>query len=300
MLEALEACLDPNYTSLLNCLARRAQFQNGETPSWGDIESLFHGRKLEDSSSLTICASGDQEFALSVTVKQSSQIQLGSSPLFLECRTSQATWQLHWESEKIVLRNPVKTQVQTYPEMDFVPFGDPKAGQMALQWDAVVRREGEADVLRLLQVLEPRLRKISFSAEAYQGKASGILLFFDGESTPQSLSPQGDGFKKLLRLAISWASHPNGVILIDEIEAGLHYRTLRLMWSLLFAASRNLGIQFFVTTHSLDCLEALVSVMGETDGCAAVGYRLRQGAQRPVRYSSEELISAVNSKIEVR
>jgi AAA15 family ATPase/GTPase len=58
------------------------------------------------------------------------------------------------------------------------------------------------------------------------------------------------------------------ILLIDEIENGLHYTAHYEFWKKIFAASKKLNIQIFATTHSLEMIQQFNKVAKE-DGEAA-------------------------------
>lgn len=53
------------------------------------------------------------------------------------------------------------------------------------------------------------------------------------------------------------------VLLIDEIENGLHHSLLPIIWKGLFLAAEEFGIQIFATTHSQECIAAADQVARE-------------------------------------
>jgi AAA15 family ATPase/GTPase len=46
------------------------------------------------------------------------------------------------------------------------------------------------------------------------------------------------------------------VLLIDEIENGLHYSVLPTVWKGLLLAAKEFDVQIFATTHSWECILA--------------------------------------------
>ncbi len=49
--------------------------------------------------------------------------------------------------------------------------------------------------------------------------------------------------------------HAN-VVLIDEIENGIHHTVMRDLWEVIVKHSRESNTQIFATTHSYECIEA--------------------------------------------
>jgi AAA15 family ATPase/GTPase len=106
-----------------------------------------------------------------------------------------------------------------------------------------------------------------------------------------------------LHIVLSLLNAKDGVLLIDEMENGLHYRIQENLWRIIFEFSTKLNIQVFVTTHSWDVIESFskISVEHPEEG---VLYRLGRsrfdGKLSSYRYSEQALQSATQSEMEVR
>ncbi len=70
----------------------------------------------------------------------------------------------------------------------------------------------------------------------------------------------GDGLKRVLLLANEVAKVRGGILLIDEIETAIHNKYLEDILNFLCVASKNLDIQIFATTHSIETIDALLKV----------------------------------------
>ncbi len=74
------------------------------------------------------------------------------------------------------------------------------------------------------------------------------------------LSVFGDAMRRAVLLASTLLSlKGGGILLVDEVEAGIHVSALGRVFEWLVRAARTLQVQVFVTTHSLEALDALVS-----------------------------------------
>lgn len=51
-------------------------------------------------------------------------------------------------------------------------------------------------------------------------------------------------------------SFQNGVVLIDEIENGLHHSVLAKVWEGIFQWAIKYNVQVFASTHSIECIHA--------------------------------------------
>jgi AAA15 family ATPase/GTPase len=66
----------------------------------------------------------------------------------------------------------------------------------------------------------------------------------------------GQGFNRLLGIYSEVIAAEAKVLLIDEIENGLHYSVMPQVFEGLFNAVKELDIQIFATTHSWECIVA--------------------------------------------
>ena len=123
------------------------------------------------------------------------------------------------------------------------------------------------DVQRLVQLAEPRLKRLT----AIPRERGGALIYGDigfGRIIPVAM--MGGGVHRLLDLALSFSEAKNGVILIDEVESGLHHTVLIDVWKDINRLSLEFNVQVFATTHSYECLIAArnaFQAMGNRDLC---------------------------------
>lgn len=111
----------------------------------------------------------------------------------------------------------------------------------------------------------------------------------------------GGGFRRLLSMVLAAADAKSGVLLIDEVDTGLHYTVLSNVLAHLIRLSRTYDYQVFATTHSWDCLAALAG-LGPDVAKDVAAYRIDKTAAgaESVRYDYEMLQEAVSSRLEVR
>jgi hypothetical protein len=98
----------------------------------------------------------------------------------------------------------------------------------------------------------------------------------------------GDGFKRTLIFALTVLTTDNGVLLIDEIETSIHVSALSRVFTWLIDTCRRREIQLFVTTHSLEAIDAMlkpeISTLDDV-----VAFRLNDKGESPQRFSGDLL-----------
>jgi ABC-type multidrug transport system ATPase subunit len=74
----------------------------------------------------------------------------------------------------------------------------------------------------------------------------------------------GEGTVRLLEILLAISTTRDGVVLIDEIENGLHYSVLKKVWKAIAQYARKSNSQIVTTTHSWESIEAAREKMGST------------------------------------
>ena len=97
----------------------------------------------------------------------------------------------------------------------------------------------------------------------------------------------GDGFKLTLAIALNLLTIADGVLLVDEIETSIHVSALSRIFSWLIEACHRLNIQLFVTTHSLEAIDAMLKPEIAIED--VVAFRLNAKGQAPQRFSGDLL-----------
>ncbi|MGL4521805.1 MAG: AAA family ATPase [Bacilli bacterium] len=82
------------------------------------------------------------------------------------------------------------------------------------------------------------------------------------------LSTYGDGVKKVLSLANAIACASQGILLIDEIETAIHSKYYEDIFGFLVKAARAFDVQLFITTHSIEAIDALLEIPKYEEGAA--------------------------------
>ena len=168
-------------------------------------------------------------------------------------------------------------------------------------WDSLVLTSEEEKVTAAMKIIEPSIERLAFtSRETRLSSVAFVKLAGEDERVP--LGSLGDGIRRLLALAIFLARASGGVLLVDEIDTGLHWTTLESMWRFVVETARRLDVQVFATSHSGDCVRALAWLhLDDPDLASEVSvYRMEKGLEAAVLYSAAEIETAARHHIEVR
>jgi AAA15 family ATPase/GTPase len=153
--------------------------------------------------------------------------------------------------------------------------------------------------LKALKYIEPRLEKL----EILSPKAVSIIHgYLSGYDEPVPLPLLGDGARRVGSLVLSIGAARDGVVLVDEIENGIHHSVMRSLWEVLAEAAVLFNAQIFATTHSQECIEAAHEAFKPMEEYSFRLHRLdrKDGVVKAVSYDQESLKGALSIPLEVR
>ncbi len=167
-------------------------------------------------------------------------------------------------------------------------------------WDNINLTDLEDIVIDCLGLIEP-----SIAGLAFMGNISTRIPVVKSKATKErlSLKTYGDGMSRLLGIILSMVNAKDGIVLIDEVENGLHWSVHPKLWEIIFKLSKELNIQVFATSHSLDCVRGFNQIWGEheEEGCF---YRLEKEEDSPnieaVHYDRDTLNATLITGVEFR
>jgi predicted ATPase len=178
-------------------------------------------------------------------------------------------------------------QERPWPKMEFFSprMSDPVVD--AEQYNKVqLLRDGEERVLDLMRVVEPRLRKLRYAKITNEP-----LVYADvGLGSLLPSSQMGQAFCRMLTLYMEMLVTEAEVLLIDEIENGLHHSVFESVWKGIGSLSKTHGIQVFVTTHSIECVNAAANAAPSGDPHGFSHHRLETYEDRLVVNTTREML----------
>ncbi len=130
------------------------------------------------------------------------------------------------------------------------------------------RFDGKADiVLNAVQIIDNTIEKI----EVFNIGEPIIYLTKKGDLR-MPLSLFGDAVNTVLKFILMIINNPKKIVLIDEIENGIHYTNQEKLWKMLFDLAIEYEVQIFATTHSLEMAKAFVNVVNDNNFDEKVNY----------------------------
>ena len=135
--------------------------------------------------------------------------------------------------------------------------------------------------------------------------ADGVFVGIEGVPELLPVSMHGDGMFRYLTIVAASANPVSNIILIDEIDNGLHYSVYKKLWEAIFALATTTNKQVFVTTHSKETLCRLNEMLEEIPAYQqemrlyTIANTQKNGYQA-YKYTYEGLSGACENDVELR
>ncbi len=145
-----------------------------------------------------------------------------------------------------------------YVEKDFVGLitSDLLSGNLVNDLSELFKRKQKDMVLE-------RLAKFDKAIYTIDILNNDVYIGFEGINELLPLGMTGDGLRRYLNIVACSANPMTNIIVIDEIDNGLHYSAYKKLWEAIFALATTTNKQVFVTTHSKETLYRLNEMLEE-------------------------------------
>jgi hypothetical protein len=95
---------------------------------------------------------------------------------------------------------------------------------------------------------------------------NGVINIYEKNvDTPMPLYAYGEGANKLFRILCEIAMNKGKRLMIDEIDAGIHYSRFKDFWRTIMKVAKSYDVQIFATTHNLECINYFHEVLEEQE-----------------------------------
>jgi len=122
-------------------------------------------------------------------------------------------------------------------------------------------RKAKKRLLNLMSVLIPDIEDIEF--DTVISDYSVLVVATKNSSSVVPLVNFGDGAIKLFRILMCIIVFRGKRIMIDEIDAGIHYSRFKDFWKTILLAAWDNDVQLFATTHNQECIQYFKDALEE-------------------------------------
>ncbi len=151
-------------------------------------------------------------------------------------------------------------------------------------------------MLRSMNLLDDRIEKLNIINNMLQVKLKTLSSYIP-------INELGDGFCRVVEILMNLYISKDNVILVDEIENGIHYSKIKDVWRDIIMTCRDNDIQLFATTHSKEFIEVLseVSQTLQFDNVALINlYKQEDRVKHTMIDSVDLLANRIMMKLENR
>lgn len=228
------------------------QYQPKEIDEEIDFENVLRGAEIELKAKIA-----ERDFSFPFEIWENQRFINKKNPLYAPCAIETVT--------------PYSHRIEQL--------------EVKLLSDAIIQRF-KPEVIKLLQVMDSGITDLAILSPS--GKRPS--LYIDHQQIGIApLSAFGDGVRRLLFIALTLSKVRGGILLIDELETAIHTEALRSSFAWIVQWCKQMNVQLFATTHSLETIDAILDASeSET---ALVLYRLekRESQTKAVRIERERL-----------
>jgi predicted ATPase len=305
---------NPNLSVTLNSFRGIERFTVDPEEIWG---WLFHSKDLSRDVVIESKDSRQETRRLQISLCEGGEISFGNrsgngsdAETLHPTDTTPVARELHFR-HKIGNQEEVTTKAfvsekgigvergpKQFPTSVFVTARSVNISEDPLWFSQLEEVGQEVELLPPLQLLEPRLRRLSVLVVGERPMIHGDLGL--GRMVP--IPMMGDGVGRLLKLLLAIGRSKHGVVMIDEIDTGFHYSVLKDVWTAVAEFARQSDAQIFATTHSWECLRAAHESFADSTNYDFSLFRLDRtnGQIAATRFDDATIEAALAGGLEVR
>ena len=168
------------------------------------------------------------------------------------------------------------------------------------RYSDMVRENHKEDFTSAINLMLPRVKGVEILTDGV-GKSYLSALTSDGVQLP--LSDLGGGIARLSRLLLSCFASRDGMLLVDEIENGMHHSMLSGIWTFARRWMREWNVQIVATTHSGECIDAAMTAFADAPEDLSIHNLFmneKTGKIQAVTFSGGSLEGARDLDLEIR
>lgn len=315
LLEALRLYASRSFTMLEDILSERTerafeeyrQRQPQDQAKWPpSLSHLFFGRPRPKSTPPLERKSDLASFSIGALQASRLEVRFGwvapGTDLGAHPTTPSQVYQINQcdgEDEE-VMRLPAHQDMVVHR---FIRASGLPPQEVNTLWDEVALTAKEDVVMSFMRLLVPDIERMTLVGKVNHYERIPIVKRA-ASMDPEPLGSLGEGLNRMWGLAVATVKAQDGLLLIDEVESGLHYSAQPAMWRLVFEMAARLNVQVFATTHSLDCIRAFQQAASahQAEGLLISLRRKRDAPEEVVAVlaDEEDLAYVVQSGVEVR
>lgn len=319
ILEAIQLlCSKNNPRSFYYIMSNRGEYadsdESGIFSKPVDLRYLFPGYEIKPNHQFSISGkNGDilEKLVVSIEANQNNNSEKKISHKIYNNESNKEKdhevpkFKFNWfnttkpkdiENKKDVLEiKPTRTQFVTPLSLT--------ASEMVSIFEKVVLTPEEKVIQEAVKIIEPSIERIAAVSSTIVGDKGGFFMLLSDNHKRVPIGSFGDGTWRILGLILATVNVKDGVLLVDEIDTGLHFTAMSKMWKIIWETAKRLNVQVFATTHNSDCWQSLASIACQENAHEEGGItiqRIEPDKNTAIAFNEKEIVIAAERDIEVR
>ena len=187
-------------------------------------------------------------------------------------------------------------------ELTFAFFASNRGADPALaeKYSRTRQHRSKLQLVDALQGLDDRIRDLEVLSTGGQSTLNAVLK----NDLLIPLNLLGGGPMTVANILLGIAdSKPGSIILLDEVENGVHWSAMEHMWRAVYRAAHRFEVQVFATTHSRECLVAAARALSQKKGDVRLfrlGHPDNAGSQIVGSYDYDKLLAGLEMDLDLR
>ena len=271
-------------------------FLNHDNQLMVNIKSTTQqGMKRESKISFGYLEDSEEE----LSELDENELENLSSNLFISCKPSQNDKTSRISAKtgryKIIEHN------RNFQQISFISATEKASSRyLAEQYDKSYLQGHDGKVKEAFHIIDPSITEIR---TLMSGEPT--IYLSRKNQRPMPIALFGDAMNRVAHFALELINNQAGILLIDEIENGIHHSHQKQLWQWLFALAVELDVQIFATTHSLEMLTAFKEAAMGTQYESEVAYfefvrHVKTGEIIGIKHKVDELDYALSHDGEIR
>jgi hypothetical protein len=192
----------------------------------------------------------------------------------------------------------IDAQVDFFPCVWFTPGVSETTDENAKRFSELDKRGESKIVLTTLAKEFPFIKDLSID---YHAGSPMVFAQLDGKPRKMPIPLISDGVNRLMGICLGIANFTKGMVLIDQIEDGFHHKLLPSIWNSIYSLAKEFDVQLFISTHSAECLSAILPILKANVSDFALLRMIRQEESCEIKcLSGHYLETALEQDFEVR
>lgn len=273
VLEAIELFERPyDFISHIKRTSRRSNIKNIR---YNKIKEMFYNCDLENEININLNMK-EKLNTLSIKGKEEQLVYIDSDNEYKisDFDRTILRYEFNNKSKEFIMNDNQESFIRPKKQLKLLNIGymmpvDTYINDSSIEViDRVIQKGEKKRLIDILKIFDKDIVDINFTSDRE-------IYITTNDKISMSMSSFGDGFKKAIILISKVIEAENGILLVDEIETGIHKDIISDIFKEIINNSKLYNTQVIATTHSLEAIGALLNKFNDNLDDIAV-YRLEE------------------------